>query len=137
MGYPKDSTIDVNQPLTELGMDSLMAVRIRNTVRGDFGVEPPVALLLQGASLAALTTDLVRQLGLDAEEKADSSNAVRTWESCQATPNQCSEKPEIGQLSMFDRLNAYSTIAAIGTNRNRSTSATQIRSAKRRPLGST
>ncbi|HEY4795292.1 MAG TPA: SDR family NAD(P)-dependent oxidoreductase, partial [Mycobacterium sp.] len=55
MGYPKGSTLDADQPLTELGMDSLMAVRIRNTVRGDFGVEPPVALLLQGASLAALT----------------------------------------------------------------------------------
>ena len=52
MGYPNDSTLDADQPLTELGMDSLMAVRIRNTVRGDFGVEPPVALLLQGASLA-------------------------------------------------------------------------------------
>ena len=34
MGYPKDSPIDADQPLTELGMDSLMAVRIRNTVRG-------------------------------------------------------------------------------------------------------
>jgi phthiocerol/phenolphthiocerol synthesis type-I polyketide synthase D len=76
MGYPKDSTIDANQPLTELGMDSLMAVRIRNTVRGDFGVEPPVALLLQGASLAELTTDLIRQLGLDTEEKAESANGV-------------------------------------------------------------
>ena len=45
------STVDPAVPLTELGMDSLMAVRIRNTVRADFGVEPPVALLLQGASL--------------------------------------------------------------------------------------
>ena len=70
MGYPKDSTIDPNQSLTELGMDSLMAVRIRNTARGDFGVEPPVALLLQGASLSELTTDLIRQLGLDEAEKA-------------------------------------------------------------------
>ena len=77
MGYPKGGTLDVDQPLTELGMDSLMAVRIRNTVRGDFGVEPPVALLLQGASLAALTADLIGQLGLDSEEKADSGNAVR------------------------------------------------------------
>jgi phthiocerol/phenolphthiocerol synthesis type-I polyketide synthase D len=77
MGYPKDSTIDADQPLTELGLDSLMAVRIRNTVRGDFSVEPPVALLLQGASLAELTTDLIRQLGLETEEKAKSANGVR------------------------------------------------------------
>ena len=44
----------------------------RNTVRGDFGVEPPVALLLQGASLTALTIDLIRQLGLETDDKADS-----------------------------------------------------------------
>ena len=68
MGYPKDAPIDASQPLTELGMDSLMAVRIRNTVRGDFGVEPPVALLLQGASLTELTADLIRQLGLSEQD---------------------------------------------------------------------
>ena len=49
MGYPSDSAIDTEPGTDEMGMDSLMAVRIRNTVRGDFGVEPPVALLLQGA----------------------------------------------------------------------------------------
>ena len=76
MGYPKNSTIDTDQPLTELGMDSLMAVRIRNTVRGDFGVEPPVALLLQGASLSDLTTDLIRQLGLEGQEKSESAGGV-------------------------------------------------------------
>ncbi|MFG1935055.1 type I polyketide synthase [Mycobacterium sp. NPDC048908] len=78
MGYSKDSAIDADQPLTELGMDSLMAVRIRNTVRGDFGVEPPVALLLQGASLADLTTDLIRQLGLSGQDNTENANGVRT-----------------------------------------------------------
>jgi phthiocerol/phenolphthiocerol synthesis type-I polyketide synthase D len=76
MGYPKHSTIDTDKPLIELGMDSLMAVRIRNTVRGDFGVEPPVALLLQGASLSDLTADLMRQLGIDGQEKPDSAGGV-------------------------------------------------------------
>jgi phthiocerol/phenolphthiocerol synthesis type-I polyketide synthase D len=78
MGYPKDSAIDADQPLTELGMDSLMAVRIRNTIRGDFGVEPPVALLLQGASLADLTTDLIRQLDLSGQDNTENANGVRT-----------------------------------------------------------
>ena len=64
MGYSDDGAVDIAQPLTELGLDSLMAVRMRNTIRGDFGVEPPVALLLQGASLADLALDLIRQLGL-------------------------------------------------------------------------
>jgi hypothetical protein len=69
--------------------------------------------------------------------RTDSRNALRTWESCQATPNQCSEKPAMGQLSMFDWLNAYSTMSTIGTNRNASTSATQTRSTARSQEDST
>ena len=71
MGYSDDGAVDITQPLTELGLDSLMAVRMRNTIRGDFGVEPPVALLLQGASLADLALDLIRQLGLAEEDTSE------------------------------------------------------------------
>ena len=77
MGHAKGSVMDTDQALTELGLDSLMAVRIRNTVRADFGVEPPVALLLQGASLADLTADLIRQLGLGGQQNAKSTDGVR------------------------------------------------------------
>ncbi|AFM17525.1 polyketide synthase family protein [Mycolicibacterium chubuense NBB4] len=77
MGYSDDSAVDTAQPLTELGLDSLMAVRMRNTIRGDFGVEPPVALLLQGATLADLALDLIRQLGLEEQESAERPNALR------------------------------------------------------------
>lgn len=77
MGYSDDGAVDTQQALTELGLDSLMAVRMRNTIRGDFGVEPPVALLLQGASLADLALDLVRQLGLAEEDTSERPNALR------------------------------------------------------------
>ena len=79
MGYADRSAVDTTMPLTELGMDSLMAVRIRNTTRADFGVEPPVALLLQGASLQDLTADLVHQLGLSGDSQAleQQQDAVR------------------------------------------------------------
>jgi phthiocerol/phenolphthiocerol synthesis type-I polyketide synthase D len=78
MGYADQSAVDAAVPLIELGMDSLMAVRIRNTARADFGVEPPVALLLQGASLQDLTADLVRQLGLTGDTQAlEQEEAVR------------------------------------------------------------
>ncbi|OBH28493.1 polyketide synthase [Mycobacterium sp. E1715] len=78
MGYADRSAVDPNVPLIELGMDSLMAVRIRNSARADFGVEPPVALLLQGASLHDLTADLVRQLGLAGDAQAlEQEDAVR------------------------------------------------------------
>ena len=58
-------------------MDSLMAVRIRNTARADFGVEPPVALLLQGASLRDVATDLIRQLGLAEHDVPQHADRVR------------------------------------------------------------
>ena len=77
MGSPDDGAVAVDQPLTDLGLDSLMAVRMRNTVRGDFGVEPPVALLLQGASLTDLASELIRQLGFAESETRDRHSAVR------------------------------------------------------------
>ncbi|OBA59288.1 polyketide synthase [Mycobacterium sp. 1100029.7] len=78
MGYADSSAVDTGMPLTELGMDSLMAVRIRNTTRADFGIEPPVAMILQGASLHDLTVDVIRQLGLaEPEDNLDRGNAVR------------------------------------------------------------
>jgi phthiocerol/phenolphthiocerol synthesis type-I polyketide synthase D len=77
MGYPDGWAIDTGQPLIDLGMDSLMAVRIRNTTRGDFGVEPPVALLLQGASLQDLTADLIDQLGLAGQDPTEPANGLR------------------------------------------------------------
>ena len=64
MGYTDRSALSPTMPLIELGMDSLMAVRIRNSTQQDFGVEPPVALLLQGASLNDVTADVMCQLGL-------------------------------------------------------------------------
>ena len=78
MGYADRSMVDPAVPLTELGLDSLMAVRIRNGARADFGVEPPVALILQGASLQDLTLDLLRQLGFTAPDQAhESTDNVR------------------------------------------------------------
>src|SRR6516164_10604972 len=56
----------------------------------------------------------------------DRRNALRTWGSWNATEYQCNEKPAMGQLSMFDGLNEYSTMSTIGMNRNASTSTTQI-----------
>jgi phthiocerol/phenolphthiocerol synthesis type-I polyketide synthase D len=98
MGFSDQSAIDIDQPLTELGLDSLMAVRMRNTVRGDFGVEPPVALLLQGASLADLAVDLIRQLGLAEQDPADRPNAVRDRAQQRAAARQrAASRRKVGQ----------------------------------------
>ncbi|RZS39249.1 phthiocerol/phenolphthiocerol synthesis type-I polyketide synthase D [Herbihabitans rhizosphaerae] len=51
--------VDVHVPLTSMGLDSLMAMRMRAAIQHDLGAPPPVSLLLRGASLADLAAHLV------------------------------------------------------------------------------
>ncbi len=56
--------LDVDAPLTELGFDSLMAVRAKGAVEQDLGIELPTKLLLQGGCLADLEEAIAGELGL-------------------------------------------------------------------------
>ena len=62
--------IDQRAPLTSLGLDSLMAVRARNLVEHDFGLDLPVRTLLQGASLADVGERFAAELGIGARAPA-------------------------------------------------------------------
>ncbi|ONH32908.1 type I polyketide synthase [Pseudofrankia asymbiotica] len=66
MGFPPDRAglVDPDVPLTELGLDSLMAVRARGAVESDVDVVLPVRLLLRGASLADVERHVAAELGL-------------------------------------------------------------------------
>jgi NAD(P)-dependent dehydrogenase (short-subunit alcohol dehydrogenase family)/acyl carrier protein len=55
--------IDASRPLTELGMDSLMAVELRLAVEQRFGVTVPLLALSEGATLSAMAGRIVRGLG--------------------------------------------------------------------------
>jgi len=55
-------TIDDAQPLRTLGLDSLMAVEIRNRVQAGLGVSLPLAVLLEGPSVAHLAGRLLPML---------------------------------------------------------------------------
>jgi polyketide synthase 13 len=50
--------LDPGVPLVELGLDSLMANRIREAVRRELGADPDPAAVLRGATLADLQRDL-------------------------------------------------------------------------------
>jgi polyketide synthase 13 len=74
MGLRPDR-LDADVPLVELGLDSLMANRIRETVRRELGAEPDAAAVLRGATLA----DLNRDLALRADESPRPARG-RAWD---------------------------------------------------------
>ncbi|MFC3455611.1 SDR family NAD(P)-dependent oxidoreductase [Amycolatopsis speibonae] len=55
--------IDRHLPLTQLGLDSLTAMRAKGVVERDFGLLLPIPLLLRGAGLAELADHLADQAG--------------------------------------------------------------------------
>ena len=54
--------LDVEQPLTNLGLDSLMAVELKNRISSDLGINVPMVKFLQGFSVAQAATQLLDQL---------------------------------------------------------------------------
>jgi phthiocerol/phenolphthiocerol synthesis type-I polyketide synthase D len=55
-------TPEPDRPLTELGLDSLVAVRIKSALERDLGRTVPTSLLLRGATLAAVKDELTDEL---------------------------------------------------------------------------
>jgi acyl carrier protein len=62
------SQLDVQQPLNNQGLDSLMAVELKNLVESDLGVVVPVTNFLEGSSVAQLTTRVLEQVATAAVE---------------------------------------------------------------------
>jgi len=54
--------IDTQQPLRNLGLDSLIAVDVRNRISADFGVNIPLTTFMQGASIKSLAAHTAEQL---------------------------------------------------------------------------
>jgi acyl carrier protein len=56
------SELDRQLPLSTLGIDSLMAVQLKNRLEADLGVAVPIAYFLQGPSVAQLARQVLEQL---------------------------------------------------------------------------
>jgi acyl transferase domain-containing protein/NAD(P)-dependent dehydrogenase (short-subunit alcohol dehydrogenase family)/aryl carrier-like protein len=75
LGLDPDLSLDRERPLIELGLDSLLAVELRNRLRAALGRAPSIADLLGGGSLAELVVGLAEP-GVTSERSA----ADAEWE---------------------------------------------------------
>ena len=64
MGFSAAS-VDLARPLNRLGLDSLMAVELRNRIERDLAVTVSIPKLLQGLSASQLATQLDERLVVD------------------------------------------------------------------------
>ena len=75
------SQLDVQQPLTNLGLDSLMAVELKNRISADLGVNVPMVKFLQGFSVAQAVTLLLDLMTAEAEGPSEPHHVSRSRES--------------------------------------------------------
>ncbi len=61
LGVPS-SKLDLHKPLNMMGMDSLMAIELKNNLESNLGIVLPVAMLLQGPSATDLAQHVISQL---------------------------------------------------------------------------
>ncbi|MFI6514344.1 SDR family NAD(P)-dependent oxidoreductase [Spirillospora sp. NPDC050679] len=83
--------LDPAVPLTDLGLDSLVAVRIKSGVEHDLGLTVPASVLLQGASVNAFEAWAAEELGL-AGAPAPHQSAVPNAEAGYVMPRDDAER---------------------------------------------
>ncbi|MFC5182881.1 type I polyketide synthase [Actinomadura harenae] len=75
LGFAPDR-LDPSVPLTDLGLDSLVAVRIKSGVEHDLGLTVPASVLLKGASVDVFEEWAAEELGLAGASAPTTTTAV-------------------------------------------------------------
>lgn len=78
MRMPVDE-IDIHESLTQLGLDSLMTLELKNQLEADLQVKIPLAEILEGPSVAQLSDFLLAQTTAPPQPTATEQNDWETW----------------------------------------------------------
>ena len=78
LGFP-DSELDSERPLTDLGIDSLMAMDFKNWIEANLGVTVPAVSFLHGPTLSEVASSVLELVSEDSGDRApdaDSSTPI-------------------------------------------------------------
>jgi NAD(P)-dependent dehydrogenase (short-subunit alcohol dehydrogenase family) len=84
LGLDPSQSLNMYLPLINLGMDSLMAVELKNKIENDFGINVPIAYFLEEASVNGLAAKLHDTLSHNALEKQKDNNNNETIDGAKA-----------------------------------------------------
>ncbi len=76
LGLTSGSLLNVEQPLRELGLDSLVSVELRNRILKDLQIDIPLDQIVAGPSTEQLADSLLRQLALQTILQNDPAQTV-------------------------------------------------------------
>jgi acyl transferase domain-containing protein len=80
LALPASQVVDRHESLLNLGMDSLMAMELRNRLLSTIGVRVAVADLLDGATITGLGRMLMRDLAIEEDNQASVLADAVLWE---------------------------------------------------------
>ena len=98
LGYKSSRSLDPNRPLRELGLDSLMAVELRNALAKDSGLTLAPTLVFEHPTITALAELL--ETGMGFREKAtEAAEAIPVESDADQLIRDLSEEEAIAQLT--------------------------------------
>lgn len=99
LGLPADRLPEGRQPLGEVGLDSLLAVELRNTLAAEVGESLPASLLFDFPTIEALVEHLGQRLGL---AQGDSTVQTRPVGGPPAPDETARDKGSLSVLDMIE-----------------------------------
>jgi myxalamid-type polyketide synthase MxaB len=106
------SSLEVDQPLSTFGLDSLLALELKNNLEGRLDFTLPMAKLMEGPSIASLAVETSRLLAVSSSDVEGNSAAVddERWEPLLALRSEGARPPLVLLPALGGDVSCYSDL---------------------------